>query len=894
MIDLPGETVPGTSDLTKPGADNSLTSNPRFSLIPDKRIYSQVQITKKILFFVIFAFILLGCAPVERKEQPAHKDLIQLDGDGSLGQTFLSRYDGLSGISIYLKPSDQKTGELRLELLHNQIDTQVLRKATLEIDQVLTPGFHNFSFLPIKDSFNEDYYISLTFSGPGNTSIGSAPGKVYLNGALYEDGFPQNAQLAFKLEYSPLHLFLGLIREALYWLALLSAGFLLLTIPGWAALSWLFPPWSALNWIAKLGLAIGLGIAFYPLLYLWMNVLAIPIGGWFIWLCLILGLLFIVWQIIIQHRNRKSNLIQNIDSAEGADLSGENYHSRSTGSKIISIDNIPDLTFVLVMGLIVITRFWPIRSLDVPMWGDSYQHTLISQLLTENSGLFRSWQPYTQLSSFTYHFGFHTLVSSFHFLTGMGNVQATLWMGQIINIFAIFCLYPLALLVGKNRWAGVIAVLIAGMISPMPMTYINWGRYTQLTGQAILPAAIVIIWLNLEAKNIKWKWNLLVWIVLSGIFLTHYRIVLFIPLFYISFFILRYRETGVFNLLKRAFLHAVGAFVLVLPWLIRLFEGKLPAIYGQQITTPATQVSQAIQEYNQIGNIDGYLPIILWILVAASIIWGIWRRNKNSNLFSMWWLIILLAANPNWFGLPGEGILSNFAIFIAAYIPASILIGAATGSILTDYVFDQKNRSSGSNLLSQNTDIGSYNQRFAILSGLSLLLILGLGIVNIRSRLSDVQVSKHALVTRPDVRAAVWIDDHLPGNAKFLVNSFFAYGDTLVVGSDAGWWLPMLAKRETTQPPINYGMEQGFDQDFVHYTNQLISEIQVKGISHQDVLEELYVREVTNIYIGQQQGQVNANGPPLLRVDDLLKDPNFRLIYNQDRVWIFEVLRPEG
>jgi hypothetical protein len=476
----------------------------------------------------------------------------------------------------------------------------------------------------------------------------------------------------------------------------------------------------------------------------------------------------------------------------------------------------------------------------------------------------------------------------------MSVIQSTLWVGQLVNIFAIIALYPLAVIIGKNKWAGVFALIIAGLISPMPMYYVNWGRYTQLAGQAILPAAIVIIWLNLEAKNNKWKWNLLVWIVLSGIFLTHYRIVLFIPLFYISFFILRFRETGVFNLLKRAFLHAMGAFVLVLPWLIRLFEGRLPAIYGRQIIIPATQVSQAIQEYNQIGNISGYLPITLWILVALSIIWGIWRRNKYSNLFSLWWLIILLAANPNWFGLPGEGILSNFAIFIAAYIPASILIGAATGSILTDYVFDQKDRSIVSNLLDQSTDGGSYNQRFAILSGLSLLLILGLGIVNIRSRLNDVQVSKHALVTRPDIRAAGWIDDQLPENAKFLVNSFFAYGDTLVVGSDAGWWLPMLAKRETTQPPINYGMEHGFGLDFVHYTNQLISEIQAKGISHLDVLEKLYDREVTNIYIGQQQGQVNTNGPPLLKIEDLLKDPNFRLIYNQDRVWIFEVLRPEG
>jgi hypothetical protein len=63
------------------------------------------------------------------------------------------------------------------------------------------------------------------------------------------------------------------------------------------------------------------------------------------------------------------------------------------------------LTF-LIVGLIVLTRFWPIRTLDTPMWGDSYQHSLIAQLLVDNLGLFQSWEPYADLLSFTYHYGF--------------------------------------------------------------------------------------------------------------------------------------------------------------------------------------------------------------------------------------------------------------------------------------------------------------------------------------------------------------------------------------------------------------------------------------------------------------------------------------------------------
>ncbi len=50
----------------------------------------------------------------------------------------------------------------------------------------------------------------------------------------------------------------------------------------------------------------------------------------------------------------------------------------------------PDLVLMLVIGLVFGVRFLAIGSLDVPMWGDSYQHTLIAQLIVDNRGLFDS------------------------------------------------------------------------------------------------------------------------------------------------------------------------------------------------------------------------------------------------------------------------------------------------------------------------------------------------------------------------------------------------------------------------------------------------------------------------------------------------------------------------
>jgi len=169
-------------------------------------------------------------------------------------------------------------------------------------------------------------------------------------------------------------------------------------------------------------------------------------------------------------------------------------------------------------------------------------------------------------------------------------------------------------------------------------------------------------------------------------------------------------------------------------------------------------------------------------------------------------------------------------------------------------------------------------------------MVIGIGLWNVRQRLGDMQVVSSALVTRPDIRAAEWIQENTPQNARFLVNSFFAYGDTLIVGSDGGWWLPLLAERQTTLPPLTYGSEQGPRADYILWVDTLTSEIQNKGITHPDMLALLRERGVTYVYVGQRQGRVNYDGPYVLNPDKLLSSPFFRLIYHQDRVWIFEVV----
>jgi len=53
----------------------------------------------------------------------------------------------------------------------------------------------------------------------------------------------------------------------------------------------------------------------------------------------------------------------------------------------------------------------------------------------------------------------------------------------------------------------------------------------------------------------------------------------------------------------------------------------------------------------------------------------------------------------------------------------------------------------------------------------------------------------------------------------------------------------------------------------------------------------LRARGITHVYIGQRQGRVNYAGPYVLKPTELLADSRFRLVYREDRVWVFEVVQ---
>ena len=157
-----------------------------------------------------------------------------------------------------------------------------------------------------------------------------------------------------------------------------------------------------------------------------------------------------------------------------------------------------------------------------------------------------------------------------------------------------------------------------------------------------------------------------------------------------------------------------------------------------------------------------------------------------------------------------------------------------------------------------------------------------------------------ALVVAADMDAMQWIRENTPADALFVVNSFPAYAGTLAAGTDAGWWIPLLAHRATTLPPLNYGGERGERPDYQLGVNALVKKLRGRSLadatplsidlSRPVALKTLVSNAIDYVYIGAHPypGPDSADS---IDTAKLRASPFFRLVYDRDGAEIFQFLK---
>lgn len=816
-----------------------------------------------IVFLIAVALLLLtGCSDFVDHDQlkALPEGGVTLEPRQSVGQTFVARHAGLKGVEVWLEPGQDSQGEVRLHLRADPQALDDLATAALPLVQVTTPGFYRFSFPPLSASHGRYYYTFLEMSGEGTAQVGAGPGEAYLDGALYRSHEPLDGQMAFRLVYAPRYVLLDLGRVALDWVGLLVMAGLLYMVPGWALRVWL---WSGLvlskedegkrlSWAEGLGLAAGLSLALYPLLFLWTDLIGLHLGPLYAWLPVIGGLV-----VLIGHYRPWTWQPRAMREALRGWARSEHVW--------------PDLALLAVMGLVFSVRLLVVRTLDAPMWGDSYQHTMMAQLLVDHGGLFDSWEPYTPYRSLTVHFGFPAAVALFSWATRLGSVQATLLVGQLINGLAVLTLYPLAVRIADgSRWAGVGAVLAAGLLSPMPAYYVNWGRYAQLAGQAILPVALWLLWEAAQSDDTAWKTALLAGVTVTGMTLAYYRM----PFYYVPFVLtwligwsLPHWGVNVQHWLRRfARLVLIAGIVLLLflPWGLHVAGGRLATALGAGIAS-GSPLDRVLADYQVWRDVTSYVPQPLLVASLVALAWSLARRQWVVASVGLWVLGLASLVAGRLIHLPGVNMMQNFAVLIALYIPVSLLVGWLIGQVAV-----LVERWAGK--------AGRWAMRMVIAAAAVWAAVGQMGIVR----------PSFVMVTRPDVRAMAWIRENTPPEAHFLVEGFRIYGGRSAVGADAGWWIPLLAGRQNTMPP-QYALlnEVPADTEYTQRVVDLVAHLETASLASPEGVQLLCGWGITHVYIGQGQGKVGTNAVQLFSPEELMSSQAFNLLYRQDRVHIF-------
>jgi hypothetical protein len=559
-----------------------------------------------------------------------------------------------------------------------------------------------------------------------------------------------------------------------------------------------------------------------------------------------------------------------------------------------------DLLFWALLGgtllLTLANRFAPLREMSAGLGLDAYHHTLISRLFVEAGGIPAGYLPYADLASFTYHFGFHSFTATIAWLTGATSPGNLLLLvpqaGQVASALPVLTLVLLAWRVTGNRWAGLAAGAFAGLYGALPAYYVNWSRFTQSLGLALLPVALVFLVEMIErpaapkgqgepgrdllAAAQRSAPYLLAVVTAAGLFLTHYRIAMLYALFAVLYvvgktvgaLVGRKPTRDLVWPLRRASIFIVLLAAAISPWLLNLYSNFRVHLVGR--SEPETRA------YYAVGDLWPLLGQPVFIVICALAVLGLvlaWRRRAWVLwLVALTWILAALWSSPyifDWailgFRLPLAGYLDANTIGQSLWLPVSLLGGYASGSLGGWLV------GIASGLPPRWAPL--WRVTAAVIAGAALLIVGMTVAAPVAAR-----VDSKPYIAPADREALAWMRDNLPRDAKVAANPFaFPWSPRNVYGSDSGMWIPLVAGVRSTVPPLPAYNERPADPAYLEDALQVVAFEPLTGRAPD--WGGLKSMGVTHIFAGTRGGAFD--------IALLLKAPQVQLVFQRDGAYLF-------
>lgn len=615
-------------------------------------------------------------------------------------------------------------------------------------------------------------------------------------------------------------------------------------IPGWTllALGDRWRDWPGLQaWIV----AAGLGIVTYPLVFYGLRLLlpSFTLGPYKVAALLLVGLIF-----------------------TGRRL-------RSAWRDLLRFSPL-EWAALAVFALTVATRLWMAHRYPYPAWSDSLHHVLLTRLTAVQGGLPDTLEPYFPIPLDMYHMGLHSLSAVTLWLAQVPAHTALLWSAQFLNGLCGLGVY-LVLDHKGHRVGALVAALAVGLWSHMPAFYVNWGRFTQVSSQTVLLIAWWVTYTAIARGPRLWRtdrtaalWaGVLAAMLTAGVFLLHFRVAAFyLPLLALSLGVLFRQQHREWATAGRSALWMTGigaaSLLLVMPV---LWPALRVYVATHRNLAPQTVVSQA--EAAEV--MEGYftfdwasVPLLAarpWLLGLAALALGIGliRGNRLTWLAAGWLALLVVLGSAYRLGIPMLNVTNMGAVLIMLYLPLGLIIGA------------------GAQEAAAWLPRGHGQWKTIGLAG--LLLVSGL--IGAGQRVREVEPFRF-FVTEPDLQAMQWINENLPPDAIFAVNTHYWLATT-PHGTDAGYWLPYFTNRHMTAAVMVLSLGSYDYMAQVLKTSALVKRLE----SDPSAADDLLARGIHYVYIGEKG---NFAGPGL-QADALVQSGHAVLLYQVGQVAILEL-----
>ncbi len=826
---------------------------------------------------IILGLLLTGCVTLRDPEASFeyNSDIVAtIDHDHSVGQSFISRRPRLVNVQLYLRKASTQakdTDLLTAALYHSPDDDQPLVTVPVTFSLITRSFPVTIEFPAQPDPPNQSYYLLLSTKG-GSLAIYGRLEDANPDGSLFINGQAQSADAAMRTAYDyDVRAMLGDLLASLPDLWMAIPLILLLWAPGQLILELVaairfrqskdecfLATW---DWSERQMLAIGLSLAFIPVLMLWTTTLGLRWSRAAVWAGAIL--VTICLAALIFRRFRR-------------------------GERLTGPDRL-DFALLAVFGLALIVRLAMVRDLAAPAWVDSVHHTMIARLVVEQGAFPQSYEPLVDALHTSYHSGFHSIVATFHWLSGLELSKAILILCQVFNALSVLAVYLLATSFTKDRLVGLFAAFITGFLSSMPAYYASWGRYTQLNGLLLLPVCAALVMrllsgrafpasqLDKRAADIQGEDNsqpasppfistqmsiqlvIFACLACAGLFMIHYRVIGFWALlmgaWILGELIRSLDKQAIWKTVPRAagWLAAVGipAILISLPWWPGLINSLiLPGLSASPTPPQPLQVDWGLLT-------PGFGKQIM-ILALAGLFISLLRARWFGPVIALWVGLLFISANQGTISLPGSSFINLTSVEIMFFLPLSLLAGFCASFLI---------RSIG-------RLIPGWGQLpYAALITVGAMVAALAGAQRIMPILNPVTL----LFRNADRPAIQWIADNIGPDETILTNPFL-WGYGVYAGQDGGYWISPLAGRKTLPPPILYAYGSPAEVQSVAETCKEVIE---RASDPQALSELMRSQGIRFVYLGRRGG--------VLSPKSLVQSGLFQTRYSKAGTWLFEL-----